>query len=491
MNFEGRKNVVSKLEYFEMNYPVSQWVVESIHIWPIIKFYCTHKLYNIDNLKENNIDNRVYSFEKKSKFSSALIAFKGMLSFYFTSFSKVEIVASSVGNYKANWNSTIRHKYYDPLLDELEKLNKKGLIISLKEENKTNYKVFRVKNISNWSYFVRLIIKKPTKYINDQTDYKKFLDEMSVELHTKPLVLEDTFNQIFREVLIWKKVYKQLFKKVYPKISVSLGYYSWEFYGMNAAANEMNVVSIDMQHGGQGPYHTAYKFSTLPKKGYSVLPKVFWTWDALSKEFIDSWAIDSWHKTINGGNLWINFITNQNSSIENHKEKRKIILITLQNTLIPVLDDFIIEAIKKTDENKFVWWLRFHPGMSKKEIEEVNEVIFKNGYSNKVSTHLSAEIPLPIALLKCDAHLSKFSGSILEAALMNKLNIILDELGKTAFANLIEDNKASFFDPNENLDLHDYIINQIDKVEITNFSTYQTKSLSLILEEIENECSTA
>ncbi len=490
MNFEGRKKVVSKLEHFEMNYPVEQWVVESIHIWPIIKFYCTHKLYIADNIKEENSNDVVYSFEKKSKFSSALIAFKGMLSYYFSMHSKVEVVASSVGNYKANWNNTIMHKYFDPLLDELETLNKKGLIISLKDENKTNYKVFRVKNISNWSYFIRLLIRNPTIHTKELPDYKTFLNEMSKELHTKSSLLENTLNQVFREVLIWKRVYKQLFKKVNPKFSVSLCYYSWEFYGMNAAANEMEIISIDMQHGGQGAYHTAYKFYKIPKNGYTVLPKVFWTWDALSKEFIDSWSNESWHKTINGGNLWINFIANQNYSVANQNDSKKLILVTLQNTLIPVLEDFIINAIKKTDENKFVWWLRFHPGMSKKEIEEVNEIILKNGFSNKVSTHLSSEIPLPIALLKCDVHVSKFSGSILEAALMNKLNIIVDELGKSAFSNLIEENKASFFDPNANLDLYDFILNQFDNEEKSDFSTYETKSLSLILAEIENKCST-
>jgi hypothetical protein len=491
MNFEVRKKVVSKLEHFEINYPVNKWVVESVDLWPIIKFYCTHKLYNTENVKDKNTNDIVYSFNKKSKFSTAIIAFRGFLSYFFSSFSKADIVASSVGNYKANWNNQVMHKYFDPLLDECEKQNIKGILISLNEENRTNYKTSRVKNISNWNYYLRIFNRNQKFNLNNLEGFKTFLNELSNELNTNSEYLEITLNQIFREVFLWKKVYKHLFRKVKPKFSISLCYYSWEFYGMNAAANEMHIISIDMQHGGIGAYHTAYKFNEIPKNGYSVLPRIFWTWDSLTKDFIDTWAKDSWHKTISGGNLWINFISNSNNKIEYQKDSKKVILLTLQNTLYPVLDDFIIKAIKNTDDNQFVWWLRYHPGMSKKEMDEVNEIIRYNEFSNKVITHLAAEIPLPIALMKCEVHLSKFSGSILEAALMNKLNIIIDELGKSAYANLIEDNKASFFDPNENLDLYDFILNQFDNVEKTNFSTYETKSLSLILAEIENECSTA
>src|SRR5690606_37439156 len=159
------------------------------------------------------------------------------------------LIASSIGNYKANWNNAIMHKYYDPIIDELEQLNKRGLIISLNRDTQTNYKPNRIKDINNWNYYVRLFKRKAHNKLMEQSEYVRFITELSSDLHTTPTHLELTLNQIFREVLVWKLVYKRLFKKSSPEISICLCYYSWEFYGMNAAANEVKVISIDMQHG--------------------------------------------------------------------------------------------------------------------------------------------------------------------------------------------------------------------------------------------------
>src|SRR5690606_468580 len=121
------------------------------------------------------------------------------------------------------------------------------------------------------------------------------------------------------------------------------------------------------------------------------------------------------------------------------KELKKIILVTLQNTMVPLLDDFLVEAIKKTDGTHFVWWLRHHPGMNQKEKNELAEIIHANKLNGKVNIEEASSVPLPIALFKSTIHLSKYSGSILEAALLNKPNIIFDELGKEAYSILIEE----------------------------------------------------
>lgn len=487
MEFEGRKYVVSRLEYYESNFPVEDWLVEGVHVWPIVKFYFTHKLYKTSISKGNKINHKVSpkTINKNPHSISHFIkAIKGFFSFYFKIFPKVNLIAGSLGDYSSNWNNTILHKYYDPIIDELEQSNKKGLIISLNKNTITTYKSNRIKDISDWSYYIRLIKRKTKHHLMKQAEYVRFIDELSTELNTINIKLEETLNQIYREVLIWKLVYKQLFKKTKPEISFCLCYYSSEFYGMCAAAYEMNIISVDLQHGGQGMYHTAYKFLRLPKLGYTVLPKVFWTWDELSTQFIQSWTKNSWHKVVNGGNCWVNFINSQYTTVKSIENEKKIILVTLQNSLKPIIDDCLVDAIKKTDETRFVWWLRYHPRMTQLEKNDVSNSIVSNNLEKKVNVEYASSIPLPVALLKCSVHLSKYSGSILEAALMNKINIIIDELGKEAFYSLIEEEKALFFNVSNNNDLYGFIIDEIEKDRYKADNQVLNKSILDLLNEI-------
>ena len=51
-------------------------------------------------------------------------------------------------------------------------------------------------------------------------------------------------------------------------------------------------------------------------------------------------------------------------------------------------------------------------------------------------------MPLPLLLNNCQLHISKSSGSIVQAALMNRYSLIIDELGVNSYRDLINEGIA-------------------------------------------------
>jgi len=127
-----------------------------------------------------------------------------------------------------------------------------------------------------------------------------------------------------------------------------------------------------------------------------------------------------------------------------------------------LLDDYIIEAIKKTPI-EYVWWLRLHPRQldSKKELHSLLE---NKGLLDRVNIEDATNLPLPGILNKTFIHLSKFSGSILEASMMKIKTIVLSEIGVESFPKVMSSRLGvSHLEENS-----DKLISQILNTEVNN-----------------------
>jgi hypothetical protein len=437
MNYSQRKDVIEKLEILEKKFPVENWKLYGIHVWPLLKvrffFDEYQKLNNKQSLiqkgfflqKMNNLRQRMISFPD----SIAEIAkFKSR---------KAEFLFSGAYSHRVWHKGEFINRYFDPIIHYLETKNISSLGVeysSLKNNSIPYIKgdkiihLFRIHKVGN------------DPLLSDQ-DFIRFLEEVEKLFGAKKQAVISVLAHTVISILQWKRFYLYVFKKIRPKFSFGLCYYSIPMWGMNAAAKELGISSIDMQHGTQGKFHAAYCFGKIPEEGYNILPKEFWCWDKESYEQILSWTKGTFHQTKFSGNPWFEFLLlDSHKSREIFPKDKPIILYTHQ-PLKPLMDDYFIETIKKTKET-YHWWIRLHPNMNKKERTQLLEIFQENDIMNFVNIDKATELPLPVLLKECTLHISKFSGSIIEAAILGTPSIILEEIGICSFQNIINKGKA-------------------------------------------------
>ena len=245
-----------------------------------------------------------------------------------------------------------------------------------------------------------------------------------------------TFSKIvIIKQFIYIKILKSIYKKILLKNNIDevyiLCYYVSEMYAMNLATSELDIPSWDIQHGGQGGLHIAYtNFNAIPKTGYKLLPKKFWAWDTASASEIAKWvSTQEFHDVEAKGNPWIEYcVRRYTAEIDTTK---KIILYTMQPIGDSLLDPYIIDTIKKTPPD-YIWWLRLHPRQLKEKAKLYN-LLDKYNLLNRVNIEDATKLPLPGILAKTFIHISKYSGSILEAYMMEVKTIILSSIGVESF----------------------------------------------------------
>lgn len=124
------------------------------------------------------------------------------------------------------------------------------------------------------------------------------------------------------------------------------------------ACRQLGVPTVDIQHGGQGPYHyLTTHFTQVPEEGYAMLPDYFWCWSKANCDFIAPWfpGRARRHIALVGGNRnvakWLR---------EGMLGLRpRVVLVTLGYAVQNILPDAVVEAARRTLE--WSWLFRLHP----------------------------------------------------------------------------------------------------------------------------------
>jgi hypothetical protein len=311
------------------------------------------------------------------------------------------------------------------------------------------------KNIFNWEGYNEF-----ENYLSSNLFTKEFIKSNSQE------ILENWFIHNFNPKV---RFFNLILKKVKPTQVHFLCYYMINNYAMIAVANKMKIKTVEMQHGPQTDIHLAYgSWSNLPSSGYDVLPRTFWNWDKGSSEFINKWIVtNKLYSSVIIGNPWIDFWKVKKSTYK----FRDYILYSLQPfpiTLEQLFNNQIINAIKLSS---LKWFIRLHPRQLT-EIKEIINFLEEKNILQNVNFEQATFDPLPLVLSNAKIHVTHFSGSAIEASLFGVQTILLNEMGKELFPDLIRNNKAVYIDSNLtdfNEKFNDYVLksNSITKDEST------------------------
>lgn len=207
--------------------------------------------------------------------------------------------------------------------------------------NRVLAKIFNKKLLS--SKEKKIIIK----LINDINS------DFSVQLDQKKWI--HTIENILFSYHGFYKTYRKIIEKIQPKVIIQVVSYEITRYVINKIAKELEIPTIELQHGTMGKYHIAYNFSE--KMTIDTFPDFIFT-------FGDYWKdntrlpIDD-NKVISVG--WP-FYEKQVKRQQNIQNNKTIILFISQGTIGKKLSKMAIEIKENINLNEYHIIYKLHPG---------------------------------------------------------------------------------------------------------------------------------
>ncbi|WP_435676371.1 hypothetical protein [Polaribacter sp.] len=408
------------------------------------------------------------------------------IGFYNVNISKPKSVDNlflSEEHFRVSWEGNTFNKHFDPMMDFYEAENSENsLSLGMFQVNRNYYKKHRLMNLESYHAYFRINGKSQSLCFKDFKDFNYVIEKISKQIEVPSETIKKDINEMFNRLLLWEKIANFLLEEIRPKRVFLLCYYTITHFGFILAAKKRGITSIDMQHGGQGEFHPFYNFLNIPENGFTILPNVFWSWDKSSSNSLNKmFSKTKDHRTILGGNIWADYLSDARIDLNTEK---KIIMYSMQTNSIPVLHDYIIKGIKSSS-NEYIWWLRLHPRMKKLEIEELLLTLESENLSDKVKIDYGTETPLPLILTNCYAHLSHFSGCILEATLLKvNINVVIGEIGYNFYKELIDNKEVLYFNPTKKNNLFTYIEEIAGKLVIDNKNDESLNYKKIIKEKL-------
>ncbi len=285
-------------------------------------------------------------------------------------------------------------------------------ILELNDIGWVGSKKYTNSNITYLDFIVKLTRMKfnilvRLKFFNktQDLDFNKAIEEVfGFKIYfNSELIYLDFLSKVFVKIL---KCYK-------PKIVVLTVFYRLEAMAMCLACERLGIKTIEYQHGAQNDYHPMYThWENIPQKGYELIPDIFWMWGDIPKKRIESWARNSKkHTAIVGGNLWMTYLSQRKSTVENigmfYQKNRTHILISLQGDAY--FPSFLLGAIANSSSD-VVWHFRDHPRLAISK--ELRKSIAQ--YEN-TEIEFTSQAPLYELLKLTDVHLTGYSTVAFEA----------------------------------------------------------------------------
>ncbi len=452
MNKENRKAILLDFKNLENDAIVNSWHIMDIDLWPIIKdtlFFDVIKPPGRLAGFKIAIRNFLFTINYNNK---TIPAFKNPVNAVFIASDTTRIVKE--GN--------LYNKYFDPMMDYLETKDKQSCLVEFSKLKGTDYyKDYRL--IDGLQY-----LKKPSetfkiKELRQLLNFDVIIKTLCEKYGLKYNYILEKIKIKANTTLMWRDYFDGLFQTNTPSFVGVLCYYCEPSYGALLAAKKKNIPTIDMQHGGQGSGHFAYTYNTNSAK-LNLLPNYFWVWDTASANHLNSWLPEN--RILQGGNPSLK--KDEGLALKSKlPDNAHLILYTLQTTIKPLVPLFLIDAIKSSSK-EYLWWFRLHPRMKTEEKKELMQVLKENNIYDKINFMEANKLSLSTILGAATVHISSYSGSLIEAALLNvPLNVTFTEIGREYFSDLIDQKQLHYYNPEVNNDFLN-LINESISVNVQN-----------------------
>ena len=252
--------------------------------------------------------------------------------------------------------------------------------------------------------------------------------------------------------------FQKVLRVVKPELAFVVTYYAGLGHAFALACRREGVMCVDLQHCPQEGAHRAYRWRSVPERGYSTLPAVFWTWSREDAAHIADWADENaqpWHAAMHGGHSQlVPFLDDESPATRAWDERfgaigdadvfERDILVALQ----PIggrraVWDALVRQIENAPAG-WRWWIRRHPSSTLSQDSEYARLLALR--RPNVVIDEASELPLPALLRRMSVLVSLASGAAAEAAIFGAPALFLDDEARGSFPGLIERGQAKVID---------------------------------------------
>ena len=444
-------NIIEK----ELN--VEEWKFEKVYIWPLYRFYIHTKI------RASKASFKNVAIPKLKRIVVSLFSIKVVLNtiIKLSKVSNIDVIFLSNSSFKRfKKNDKWVDPYVHPVAKKLSDVNLTYQIIETdlikNRKGKSLIPTINIDDLINFIYF----FVAPIFLIRSVLIYKfknnfSFSKKVNEKLTKNNILLEIPKDMFFIKQLSNLKakafIFKIILKRINPGFGVITGYGSQEGLSFCLACHDLNIKSIELQHGGISEEMPRYgKWKKVPTDGYEVLPNIFWCWNEYDYKFLTKWTEKSKkHNVKMNGNFFIrdykNYLDNKANLMNKELSKKvnhfeKFILFALQAE--EWQPEWLIEEILNQNSN-ILWGFRFHPSY----YDENREFNLKKQFQQKGLTNYDFDIvnDPSMNILNCidlsDSVMSAFSSSLLESVMLKKHTGIIHKEGLEHYKNYVDEQK--------------------------------------------------
>lgn len=450
------KDIKQHLLRLESSYPVDQWEVDGVKVWPYLRIRLFIDLLKYSKPKTTTSSKTTNLKSSKKKFIKQLFQVFKDLFYLFHFFLKLQ--SKSVIYYGGHFHRTkIDGVYFNRFFDALSYnygLSDDHYTFEFLKIYNRNFYQSSILDLSssinayNTLQKIKAKVFKQRKIVSKVSlqEYDDFLKDVSQLNH---FIVLDSYTE--SSVVRWTKkiidlqpFFEAVYKRVQPKYVVYAGYYGYDhLYASIYSANSMGIKTVDVQHGPQTNTHMVFSdWTKIPENGYLLMPKIYWNWDEHSKANILKWGSFNGIEAKCIGQPYINYF---NATNKVNIPKQPYVLYSFQAkpfSLKDFLSDSILSLIRAMD---YIWILRLHPSsyITKADVEKF---VKENDVLEKVKIEDAKSSPLPVSILKSTWHITHFSGCVIEAMMLDTPSIIINDFGQAIYKDYIDQKKVFFVD---------------------------------------------
>ena len=250
-------------------------------------------------------------------------------------------------------------------------------------------------------------------------EQKKVLRQIERISSISDLELQQRYKKMLRLFIKWFVVAERILSKQKKLKEIYLtSWYFPDMMGICAAASELGIKTIDVQHGKQGKYHAMYSgWTNISESGYALMPDNFWCWGQPSCDHILASSPNRRaHIPFIGGYPWINYYKENLTPIDSQNSDNTIrVLVTMQpphggNT--ERIPDFIVDFLLSNQIEGINFTFRLHPNDAEGRSYCVNRL---SSISSEIYTMDFGKSNLYDAFMTSTHHITAYSSCCYEA----------------------------------------------------------------------------
>ena len=429
-----------KIVDIENSVNIKVFIWKSFNTWPLLRKILWFELIAISS------NNKV---SKKKIKVAPFIYIRSIISSIYRVFKNINVREDAVKiffsrpEYLQELNSK---KFIDRIVDPI--------IESLREDEKiTKYYLSRVskeKNLLHDALYLHQNAIFTTLQIS--VEQKETIHEIAKLLDINGSDLERDYKNQLRLFIEWYISAKKLLSKHKKLKEIYLTcWYLPDLMGICAAASELKITTIDIQHGKQGKFQAMYSgWTNIPRNGYDLMPEKFWCWGTPScNHILEASPNRTKHIPFVGGYPWVTYYQkNIGCAGKTFLDKKIRVLLTMQppqGDNCERIPNFIINFLASEHSESIHFIFRLHPNdiegncYCRNRLKLINPDSYTIDDGKKNLYDLFAEVT---------HHITAFSSCCYEARLFNISTLLYGHDSKEIYEDEIKNKVFSWTDSN-------------------------------------------